>query len=104
LIPLAELCSLLRALEQICEVDILGHFGERSFALLMPGVDLAQATVLVDRINQNLHDVNSNFPKPKLSIYFGLASAPADAMSLSALCDVARNSLQEAVGQRKYRI
>ncbi|MDP3508398.1 MAG: DUF4388 domain-containing protein [Candidatus Melainabacteria bacterium] len=105
LIPLEELCSLLRALEQSKrEVDILGHFGERSFALLLPSVDVAQANVLVDRIDQNLHKVNSNFAKLKPSIYFGLASAPSDAISLSALCDVARYRLQEAVGQKKHRI
>lgn len=94
-----------RALEQIKrEVDILGHFGERSFALLLPNVDDVQAAVLVDRINQNLHKVDSNFSKLKPSIYFGLASAPIDAISLSALCDIAEHRLQEAFGQKKHRM
>ncbi len=104
-IPLNDLCSFLRAIEQVKrEVDTLGHIGNHSFGLLLPSVNVPQAVVLVDRINQNIDKIAPNFARYKASVHFGLASAPDDATTISAVCEIAEKRLFEAAAKGLHRI
>lgn len=105
LVPIENVCLILRAVEKVKrDVDLFGHFGDRSFALLLPRVDRERTCILVDRINERLPEMVPSLAESKPKLHFGLASAPADAGSLSLLVKVAHSSMQEAATQGLHRL
>ncbi len=105
MVAIEDVCQIIRAVEKVKrEVDLFGHFGDRSFALLLPRVDSARTCVLVDRIHERLPEMVPTLAEAKPTIHFGLASAPADAATLSLLVKTAHANMQEAAGKGLHRL
>lgn len=104
-LPMSALASATQAVNQVKrEVDILGHVGDKSFGLILPGVNSSQSLALVDRIVAEL-------PKlaPKLGgywpiLHFGIAGVPADARDLQSLVRGTQEAMIEAARRNYSRI
>lgn len=83
--------------EIIREVDHLGHFGERAFGLLLPGVNSDQAVSLCQRINADLPTKMPELANLAPSLHFGLATVPSDAQQLPLLVSVTQQAMFKAV-------
>ncbi|MCB9467904.1 MAG: DUF4388 domain-containing protein [Cyanobacteriota/Melainabacteria group bacterium] len=83
--------------EIIREVDHLGHFGERAFGLLLPGVNSDQAVSLCQRINGDLPTKMPELANLAPSLHFGLATVPSDAQQLPLLVSVTQQAMFKAV-------
>ncbi|HIA53302.1 MAG TPA: DUF4388 domain-containing protein [Candidatus Melainabacteria bacterium] len=88
----AEVCSLLtEAVSNIKrDVDMFGHFGDRAFGLLLPGIESHQACVLAGRINRDLLKLKPDLAQYEPCLHFGIASAPQDATDMDALAKAAQ--------------
>ncbi len=103
--PIDEVCQIIRAVEKVKrEVDLFGHFGDRSYALLLPRVDSARTTILVDRIHAKLPEMVPGLGDKKPFLHFGLASAPVDAASLALLVKTAHANMNEAAEKGLHRL
>ncbi|MBI1269927.1 DUF4388 domain-containing protein [bacterium] len=83
--------------EIIREVDHLGHFGERAFGILLPGVNSEQAVSLCQRINADLPAKMPELANLAPSLHFGLATVPADAQQLPLLVSLTQQAMFQAV-------
>ncbi|MBX9950648.1 MAG: DUF4388 domain-containing protein [Candidatus Obscuribacterales bacterium] len=88
----AEVCALLtEAVRNIKrDVDMFGHFGDRAFGLLLPGVESHQACVLAGRINRDLVKMKPDLARYEPCLHFGIASAPQDATDMDSLAKAAQ--------------
>ncbi|MDX1986050.1 MAG: DUF4388 domain-containing protein [Candidatus Obscuribacter sp.] len=106
-IPLSQLLTVLGQVDNLRrEVDVFGHFGDRTFALLLPNVDPEQAAGLADRLNRELAGLlspESTGGAAPLSLHFGIAGAPLDATELSALSMAAQVAMKAAVDAGSLR-
>ncbi len=104
-IPLTDLRLITRALlDTKRETDLLGHFGERSFAFLLPNVDSTQTCIMVDRINQSLPSLVPSLGYLRPMLHFGISTAPADATSIMALSTMAQANMRMAAEQKVNRL
>jgi hypothetical protein len=87
-----EVCRLLtEAVTNIKrDVDMFGHFGDRAFGLLLPGIESHQACVLADRINRDLVKLKPDLAQYEPCLHFGIASAPQDATDMEGLAKAAQ--------------
>lgn len=83
--------------EIIREVDHLGHFGDRAFGILLPGVNSDQAVSLCQRINADLPAKMPELANLAPSLHFGLATVPADAQQLPLLVSLTQQAMFQAV-------
>jgi hypothetical protein len=78
------------------EVDMFGHFGERTYALLLPNVLPEQASVLADRIGAQIAKDLPAFAASGMSMHFGIAGAPTDAVEVVTLAMGAQQAMKAA--------
>lgn len=78
------------------EVDIFGHFGERTYALLLPNVLPEHASVLADRIGAQIASDLPAFATSGMSMHFGIAGAPTDAVEVVSLSMGAQQAMKAA--------
>ncbi|HND70071.1 MAG TPA: diguanylate cyclase, partial [Candidatus Obscuribacter sp.] len=106
-IPLSQLLTVLGQVDNLRrEVDVFGHFGDRTFALLLPNVEPEQAAGLADRLNRELSGLlspESTGGVAPLSLHFGIAGAPLDATELSALSMAAQVAMKASVDAGSLR-
>ncbi len=88
----AEVCALLtEAVSNIKrEVDMFGHFGDRAFGLLLPGIESHQACSLAGRISRDLVKLKPDLAQYEPCLHFGIASAPQDATDMDSLAKAAQ--------------
>jgi hypothetical protein len=105
LISLSDLRVITKALlDTKRETDLLGHFGEQSFAFLLPSVDSAQTCIMVDRINQSLPTLLPTLGHLRPMLHFGISTAPTDATSIVALSTMAQANMKMAAENRVNRL
>ncbi len=105
LISLSDLRVITKALfDTKRETDLLGHFGEQSFAFLLPSVDSAQTCIMVDRINQSLPTMLPTLGHLRPMFHFGISTAPTDATSIVALSTMAQANMKMAAEKRVNRL
>ncbi len=105
LISMSDLRVITKALlETKRETDLLGHFGEQSFAFLLPSVDSAQTCIMVDRINQSLPTMLPTLGHLRPMLHFGISTAPTDATSIVALSTMAQANMKMAAEKRVNRL
>lgn len=105
LISLSDLRVVTKALlDTKRETDLLGHFGEQSFAFLLPSVDSAQTCIMVDRINQSLPTLLPTLGHLRPMLHFGISTAPTDATSIVALSTMAQANMKMAAEKRVNRL
>ena len=76
------------------ETDVIARYGGDEFALLMPGTSIESAVIVADRIR---HLVESqNIAGIPLTLSIGIAACPADAITLSALIELADEAMYRA--------
>ncbi len=93
-IALIDLLKVLQRIDELRrEVDILGHFGDRTFALLLPSVRADACHGFIERIGNNLA---ADLAQHRLMMHFGIACAPADATELSNLILAAQMAMKSA--------
>lgn len=103
-IPLSQLLTVLGQVDNLRrEVDVFGHFGDRTFALLLPNVDPEQAAGLAERLNRELAGLLSPESGAPLTLHFGIAGAPLDATELSALSMAAQMAMKASVDAGSLR-
>lgn len=106
-IPLSQLLTVLGQVDNLRrEVDVFGHFGDRTFALLLPNVEPEQAAGLADRLNRELSGLlsqESTGGAAPLALHFGIAGAPLDATELSALSMAAQVAMKASVDAGSLR-
>lgn len=83
----------------IREVDSFGHFGEKGFGILLPGIRCEQATSLCSRVMNDLPAKHPELAKFNPTMHFGLASVPYDEKELEALVSSAQKAMLSAVEQ-----
>lgn len=86
--------------------DLVSHFNEGKFAILLPNTDQEGAKTVAIKINQNLSELQIPHHYSEISEYlsfcFGIATAiPSQALPASVLIDVGENALYTALAQRK---
>ncbi len=104
-LPMKSVMLATTAISQIKrDVDLFGHFGDKCFGLILPGVSTSQSVALVDRIVADL-------PKlaPKLGgcwpiLHFGVAGVPGDARDVVSLMNAAQKAMKEAADRSYTRI
>ncbi|MBX9667344.1 MAG: DUF4388 domain-containing protein [Candidatus Obscuribacterales bacterium] len=104
-LPMKSVMLATTAISQIKrDVDLFGHFGDKCFGLILPGVNTTQSVALVDRIVADL-------PKlaPKLGgcwpiLHFGVAGVPGDARDVVSLMNAAQKAMVEAADRSYTRI
>jgi hypothetical protein len=104
-LPIESVALITRALNQMRrEVDILGHFGERSFAFILPGVESTQGCGLVDRIATTLPQCIPELANYAPILHFGIASVPQDAQDLTGLVAGGQRAMLEAAKRNVTRV
>ncbi len=104
-IAMSELRLITKALlETKRETDLLGHFGENSFAFLLPNVDSTQTCIMVDRINQSLPTMLPTLGHLRPMLHFGISTAPSDATSIVALSTMAQANMRMAAEKKLNRL
>ncbi|MDX2104877.1 MAG: DUF4388 domain-containing protein [Candidatus Melainabacteria bacterium] len=78
------------------EVDILGHFGDKGYAIIMPNSDSHAAAVLVDKIVTNLTKFSPELSQYRPVLHFGTASVPKDSKTIQGLMNCAQQAMIEA--------
>ncbi|MCA9805092.1 MAG: DUF4388 domain-containing protein [Cyanobacteria bacterium HKST-UBA02] len=86
------------------DVDMLGHFGNRSFGLLLPNIESSQACNLADRISADLPGLAPDLARYKPSLHFGIASVPQDGTDLASLVSAAQKAMIAAANQNVLRL
>ena len=96
--PIDILARMTAAIDRIRRnVDIFGHFGEQTFAFLLPGIESAQACFLADRIISDLPQVAPELAPYRPALHFGIAAVPADCSELEKMIEAAQTALLAAV-------
>ena len=91
------MCRVLTLLDGVRrEVDMFGHFGERTYALLLTNVLPEQASVLADRIGAQITKDLPAFAASGMSMHFGIAGAPTDAVEVVTLAMGAQQAMKAA--------
>lgn len=104
-LPIESVALITQALNKMRrEVDILGHFGERSFAFILPGVESSQGCGLVDRIAATLPQCIPELAHYAPILHFGIASVPQDAQDLTGLVAGGQRAMLEAAKRNVTRI
>jgi len=86
------------------DVDMLGHFGNRSFGLLLPNIESSQACNLADRISADLPGLAPDLARYRPSLYFGIASVPQDGTDLASLVSAAQKAMITAADRNVLRL
>ncbi len=104
-LPIESVALITKALNKMRrEVDILGHFGERSFAFILPGVESSQGCGLVDRIAATLPQCIPELAHYAPILHFGIASVPQDAQDLMGLVAGGQRAMLEAARRNVTRV
>jgi hypothetical protein len=104
-LPVESVALITKALNKMRrEVDILGHFGERSFAFILPGVESSQGCGLVDRIAATLPQCIPELAHYAPILHFGIASVPQDAQDLIGLVAGGQRAMLEAARRNVTRV
>lgn len=85
------------------DVDLFGHFGPQSYALILPHVESNQACLLVDRINSELLEITPDLQQHNVSLHFGLASVPGDTSEINGLVKAAQVAMFHATSNQLLR-
>ena len=105
ILPIESVALITQALNKMRrEVDILGHFGERSFAFILPGVESSQGCGLVDRIAATLPQCIPELAHYAPILHFGIASVPQDAQDLTGLVAGGQRAMLEAAKRNVTRV
>ncbi len=86
------------------EVDILGHFGDKGYALILPGSDAHEAAKLVDKITTGLSNHAPELADIRPTFFVGIASVPHDARDLNSLVINAQKAMHDAVKRNVTRV
>lgn len=86
------------------DVDMLGHFGNRAFGLLLPNIESSQACNLADRISADLPGLAPDLARYRPSLYFGIASVPQDGTDLASLVSAAQKAMIAAADRNVLRL
>ncbi|MBX9667118.1 MAG: DUF4388 domain-containing protein [Candidatus Obscuribacterales bacterium] len=86
------------------EVDILGHFGDKGYAIILPGSDAHEAAKLVDKITTGLANHAPELAEIRPTFYVGIASVPHDAKDLNSLVINAQKAMHDAVKRNVTRV
>lgn len=78
------------------DVDMLGHFGEKGYAIIMPNSDGHAAAVLLDKIVTNLTKFSPELSQYRPVLHFGTASVPKDSKTIQGLMNCAQQAMIEA--------
>jgi GGDEF domain-containing protein len=102
----AEVCALITAAVANIkrDVDMFGHFGDRAFGLLLPGIESSQACHLADRINRDLVKMKPDLEQYAPCLHFGIASAPQDATDMEGLAKAAQIAMFIAALHNDLRV
>jgi diguanylate cyclase (GGDEF)-like protein len=81
--------------------DIVGRLGGEEFAILLPETDLAQATIVADRLCTSIaeHDLVAHKVHFKVTASIGIAAASASMSGLDVLMRAADQALYRAKAQ-----
>jgi diguanylate cyclase (GGDEF)-like protein len=81
--------------------DIVGRLGGEEFAILLPETDLAQATIVADRLCTSIaeHDLVAHKVHFKVTASIGIAAASASMSGLDVLMRAADQALYQAKAQ-----
>lgn len=85
-------------------MDIFGHFGEKGYAILVPGSNGQQAVSLVDKITTNLTKFAPSLASKRPTIYFGISSVPTDCTEVANLMNTAQVAMLEAAKRNVTRV
>ncbi|WP_459195823.1 GGDEF domain-containing protein [Wukongibacter baidiensis] len=77
------------ARSSIRERDLLGRFGGDEFVIVLPGLDIEEASVVAERLRENV----SSMKNPKFTISIGISSYPQDGNTVKDLISLADNGL-----------
>lgn len=103
--PAKALLSLSQTISTIKrEVDIMGHFGDKCFGIILPDVDSARACFLVDRIITELPQRSPELAEYSPAFYFGIASVPQDGTNLRSIVSNAQKAMFEAAHRNVARV
>jgi diguanylate cyclase (GGDEF)-like protein len=98
---LATIASALR--ERLRPTDLIARFGGDEFAILLPGVPLAEATATAERVRENLMDsADPNLPKG-VTVSIGLTAA-ISSDDLDRLLERADGAMYDAKDQGRNRV
>ena len=98
---LATIASALR--ERLRPTDLIARFGGDEFAILLPGVTLAEATATAERVRENLMDSSDpNLPKG-VTVSIGLTAATSSD-DLDRLLERADGAMYDAKEQGRNRV
>jgi GGDEF domain-containing protein len=103
--PYEAVAELAGAVDKIKrDIDVMGHFGDVSFAVLLPMVDAEQAGLFVDRVQKELPQMLPHLGKYKPCLHFGIASVPAQATDLMSLGHAAQKAMLEAAEKKLPKV
>lgn len=103
--PAKALLSLSQTIATIKrEVDLMGHFGDKCFGIILPDVDSARACFLVDRIITELPERSPELADYSPAFYFGIASVPQDGTNLKTVVSNAQKAMFEAAQRNVARV
>lgn len=86
------------------DVDILGHFGDRGYALILPNQNAGLGATLVDKITTNLTKFSPELTQIRPTFHFGIACAPTDAKDIETVVANAQKAMQESVKKNVTRV
>ena len=90
-----------RALKQIESIirslDVLGQFGDHSFAIILPNVISAQSISLAERISELLQERMPELDFEKTNIHCGLADSPYTATEPGQLIEMSGAAMRRAI-------
>ena len=109
-----QMLAIRRAMQRISlvkrQVDLLGHYGEHDYALLLPSTNSAAASALAHRIVDVLKEapLSSDIDTRSLALAFGVATVPEDCHEMDKLLiaatkarDLAKSSNRIVVQSRE---
>ncbi|MDE2154362.1 MAG: GGDEF domain-containing protein [Xanthomonadaceae bacterium] len=97
---LIALAACLRA--QLCDTDLIGRMGGEEFAVLLPGLDLAQATLRAEQLRLSAHAVQR--PDGPLAISIGIAECRPVDDGIEALLARADKAMRQAKKGGRNRV
>ena len=80
---------------QARDTDVVARYGGDEFAWLMPGTSVEAALAVADRIRRLAQDIRQQMDLP-ISLSFGIAACPEDAVGLTDLIDFADAAMYAA--------
>lgn len=100
-LPMEIIALFTRTINQLRrDVDLLGHFGDRGLAFVLPNVESAQASALAERIVETLPEELPQFSEYAPALHFGIASVPKDATDLAKVVAAAQEAMFEAASRK----